>query len=347
MKYCLEEIKNKEIWDGLVSKSADDGFLYSSWSQLWLLGDLARKAYSASIYRILLKRDNVPVLMAEIIKCPLFFPLMGFSFLHIASGPIVIKGACEEHLGPFISKLEEISGLLKDALFLKMELPWLYSGSLENFLNKSGFVKSVTAMGLSSNNVAFLRLDRDISAIMSSMNQATRRQVKIAAAKGVTVRKAGSGQDFDLFWTLYQRTAKRKNFYTKPYSWCRGIYELSDDFGLSSDIFIAEYQGRAVAALLAQYYRETAFYTFGGTDIQEKVSPLKLLIWHSIKEAKNRGCVNYNLGHIDEKKLKDLIQFKNGFGAEEARYVGTYDYYFRPLDKWLSKLIRTIKQNPL
>lgn len=338
MSYCLEEIKDKEIWDGLVSKSIDNNFSCNSWAQLWLLGDMARKVYTMSVWRVLLKRDNIPVLMAEIIKCPLYVPLRGFFFLHVVGGPIVIRGAREEHLGPFISKLEEINGLLKNVLFLKMELPWLYNSSLENFLNRGGFVKSVNLVGLPTDRVALLNINRDIDAIMSSMNQTTRRHLKLTTTRGVTVRKADSDGDFDLFWELYQKTAKRKNFYPKPYLWCREIYKSADSFRFSSDIFIAEYQGRAVAALLAQYCRETAFYAFGGTHVQEKISPLKLLIWYSIKEAKSRGCVNYSLGGIDDKKREGLIQFKNGFGAEEVRYVGTYDYYFRPLDKLLFKL---------
>ena len=73
--------------------------------------------------------------------------------------------------------------------------------------------------------------------------------------------------------------------------------------------------------------------------------PNHALQWAAMRWARERGCETYDLwGVPDEEKavleaeftersgdLWGVYRFKRGFGGRLLRYVGTYDYVYRPL----------------
>lgn len=103
-------------------------------------------------------------------------------------------------------------------------------------------------------------------------------------------------------------------------------------------LFIAEYQGKTIAANLVNFFGPTATYTHGGWDWEYRslMAP-HLLQWEQIKEAKNRGCKAYDFWGIDKINWPGITRFKKGFGGKEVNYIGTFDLILK--QAWYSAYI--------
>ena len=67
-----------------------------------------------------------------------------------------------------------------------------------------------------------------------------------------------------------------------------------------------------------------------------------LLQWEQIKEAKKRGCIEYDFWGIDDKKWPGVTRFKKGFGGQEITYPGAFDLIFQPIWYRLYKIAKRI-----
>ena len=67
-----------------------------------------------------------------------------------------------------------------------------------------------------------------------------------------------------------------------------------------------------------------------------------LLQWEQIKEAKKRGCIEYDFWGIDDKKWPGVTRFKRGFGGREINYPNAHDLVFQPIWYLIYKIARKI-----
>src|SRR3989344_2110796 len=316
--FRFSEVGDKDAWDRLVS-SLEDCVPYQSWE----MGKLMESILGFSLKRFCVSQGNSTLLLAQVVKRRFF---ENSFFLHISQGPLFPRGYNEEVLAFFIENLKKEEFFVSNSGCLKVEPRLPYSTFLEESLLGMKFFKSqsVTILHPDKETIV-IDLLKSEDGLFKEMHPSAQRSLRKTFKKGVTVRRAKSRKDFDSFWNLFFNTAKRKGFYTFPRDWYFYIYNSPQ---IKSDIFLAEFNGNKAAAAFLIYFKETALYSFGGSIPVIGLSPLRLLLWETIKYAKNDGFKYFDLMGVDDGAAPGLSRFKRWFGGSKTINIGSYDYIF-------------------
>ncbi len=267
----------------------------------------------------------------------------GKTFLYAPRGPLVDFLSLKKPVGVFEIFLREVRQLAEreNAIFFRMDPEWAATKEIKEFLKRVGLRES--SKDVQPRETIILDLTKSEEEILASMRPKTRYNIRLAERKEVTVSKNESVTNgyFERVWPLFEETVKRDGFHLHT----RKYYEnmlVGGGSGLSGrvrsspsdpvgELFTAEYKGTILAANITIFFGPRATYLHGASsnDYRNSMAPY-LLHWETIKEAKRRGCTEYDLWGVSEKKWPGVTRFKRGFGGNEARYAGTYDY---PLDR--------------
>jgi lipid II:glycine glycyltransferase (peptidoglycan interpeptide bridge formation enzyme) len=177
-------------------------------------------------------------------------------------------------------------------------------------------------------------LTRGEDAILAAMSQNTRRKVRTATKKGVTVR-AGSTADLDILYDLYRVTGARDGFLIRPPEYYRLAWGTFIDAGLAHPL-IAEYEGQPIAHVILFRFGRTCWYFYGASADQHRDRmPNYLLQWEALRWAKEQGCVVYDMWgapstFTEDDPLWGVYQFKRGFRGTVIRTIGAWDYAPHP-----------------
>ncbi|GEM_PF-288400 len=183
-----------------------------------------------------------------------------------------------------------------------------------------------------------LNLNQTTDRLVENMHHKTRYNIKLAKRKGVTTRVLVENE-YEIFWELLQQTARRQHIKTHNKSYYQVLSRIQEPPDCFSKIFLAEYQGVAMAAIMVMFYQNTAIYLHGGTnELHRNVMAPHLLQWCSIREAQRLSMRYYDFYGIAphdadvSHPLTGVGRFKRGFGGIEVNYVGTYELVFHA--KW-------------
>lgn len=170
--------------------------------------------------------------------------------------------------------------------------------------------------------------------ILAAMSGNTRRKIRAAAKKGVTIRSA-SVADLPLLYQLYQVTGARDGFLIRPFNYYRRAWAHFMRAGLAQ-AFIAEYDGKAIAHVILFHFGRKCWYFYGASANEERARmPNYALQWEAIKWAKAQGYAVYDMwGAPDEFDASDSLwgvyQFKRGFRGQLTRHIGAWDFAAHP-----------------
>jgi hypothetical protein len=151
------------------------------------------------------------------------------------------------------------------------------------------------------------------------------RNLKKAEKTGVTVREGSSEHDLRAFYGLYLDTMKRHR--TLPRAWRQMVLdrELLGPSG-AFRLFLAEHEGRPVAAGLFHAYGDTVDLLYNGSDLRERDLRANFaLYWHAIRWAAENGFGRFDWGEAQEGG--NLSRFKAQWSAEP---VPEYRYDYAP-----------------
>jgi lipid II:glycine glycyltransferase (peptidoglycan interpeptide bridge formation enzyme) len=185
-----------------------------------------------------------------------------------------------------------------------------------------------------------LAIDRSDDELLAGMKPKWRYNVKLAEKKGVTVESEGSSGLSD-FYALYETTASRDKIAIHPRSYYERLFSL-EPTNLAEPrpdlrLWMARYEGRALAAIITVFYRGEATYLYGASsDEHRNLMPAYALQWSAIRAAREAGCVSYDFYGIPpvddpDHPMSGLYRFKTGFGGQVRHYAGAWDYVLRPL----------------
>jgi len=230
----------------------------------------------------------------------------------------------------FLNKIKEIAKQ-ENTIFFKAESFDLARGKPD--LEKFGFKKSTN---IQPKKTLILDTSKSEQELLNQMHYKTRYNIKLADKKGISVKKDKS--KFEDFWQLIQETSKRDSFRPHPKEYYRKMLEIP-----GIELFVAEFKGKIIAANVVVFYDKQAIYLHGASDYEYRnlMAPY-LLQWEQIKEAKKRGCLEYDFWGIDERKWPGVTRFKKGFGGREVEYPGAFDLVFQPIWYKIYKIARKI-----
>jgi lipid II:glycine glycyltransferase (peptidoglycan interpeptide bridge formation enzyme) len=184
--------------------------------------------------------------------------------------------------------------------------------------------------------------------ILAGMEKQHRYLVRRAEKDGVTVRSSTDSADLQIFMDLHNETVRRHSFTPYPEGYFQSQLEL---FGADDQIriFIAEFEGKPMAAGVIMYYEGVASYHHGASTSDpayRKIPASYLLQWEAIREALRRKCHTYNFWGIapegDKKHpFYGITHFKKGFGGRlhqllhcrDLPITGRYTLVYL-LEKW-------------
>jgi lipid II:glycine glycyltransferase (peptidoglycan interpeptide bridge formation enzyme) len=263
-------------------------------------------------------------------------PIWGASMLYSPRGPV-----CDYADKAVLTDLKQgIDALAKDhkAYLYKMDPDVAADDEAFLALAKAmGFRQFMGGTGFETIQARFnyrLYLDgRDENALLMNLTQQTRRNVRIAMKKGVEVRIVGK-EGLGDFMRLMTVTGERDGFAIRSKSY---FAKMLDSLGGYARLYMAYYEGKAVAGALTTNYAGKTCYIYGASDNEHRnVMPNYLIQWEMIRWAVETGCTVYDFqgisGNLEDEDdhLYGLYRFKRGFNGRVDELAGEFDFLYKP-----------------
>ena len=338
MRLHIKEAHDRDSWNDQLRRLPKAHILQS-----WDWGEFKRDTVGWQPTRLIFERDGAVVAMASVGRRRLG-PLQ---VMYVARGP-ALDYADAALVEAVVGELESLAAR-SGAVWLKIDpavtLATGMPGSdddqenpegqqIKRLLQRRGWTFSESQVQF--RNTVALDLERPEPEILMAMSGNTRRKVRTATKKGVTVREAGLA-DLATLYALYQETAARDGFIIRPFPYYERAWAAFMRRGLAHGL-IAEYAGTPIAHVILFRFGATCWYFYGASaNAERQRMPNYLLQWEAIKWAKAQGCARYDLWGapdvFDESDpLWGVWGFKRGFRGTLSRQLGAWDYAPRP---WL------------
>jgi lipid II:glycine glycyltransferase (peptidoglycan interpeptide bridge formation enzyme) len=266
---------------------------------------------------------------------------MGRSYLYCPKGPVVVAGR-----GALNVLLDGMKKLAKKegAIFLRFE-PAFETGYSKVILEQLN-VHAVNEVQPKSTWV--LNISKTEKELLAGMKQKTRYNIHLAEKKKLVVRTSSDLEDVEIFFDLAQETAKRNGINTHPKNYYIKMMESLSEHNIIV-LYLADYQGKTIAANLMIYYGDTVTYLHGGSnsDFRHLMAPY-LLHWEAIKDARKEGYRFYDFGGVSDEsdtghKWAGISRFKRGFGGRQLDSVGTFDLPYSNLWYKIYSIVRKFR----
>lgn len=338
----------RQQWNDFVAEAPDFSLLQSyEWGEF-------KEQLGWKAIRLAARQEGRITAAAQLLIKPA--PLGLFSVGYVPRGPLVDW----EDRTTTTALLEALHGESRRhrAIFTKIEPPVLHSTEAHGCLQQYGFRASPYAN--QPRATIAVDLTQDLDTILLQMRKQTRRDIRRAGRKGVTVRR-GSLEDLPAFYKLMEITGQRGEFSPRMREYYRHEWQT---FARSkqSVLLMAFYQDQLLAMQMAYYFGKHAAAFHGASSREHtKLCPNHLLVWEAIKWAKALGCETYDLWGIPPEVgqavhegrepptprrtdgLWGVYHFKSGFSKDIVYYVGAYDSVYFP---FLYRLITNKFLNP-
>jgi peptidoglycan pentaglycine glycine transferase (the first glycine) len=323
-------------WDALAGQSAESGFMQSSaWAAF-------KRAEGYATPRIGLFEAGELRGGASLLLYPAD---RGEGFLLCPEGPVLPwQGPARARDG-----LRQILAVARDlaeargGLGLRIEphLPPPAPSLLRNWAR--------APVDLTPVHTLMLDLTLPDEALRAQMRPKGRYNLGLSARHGVRVVGSEQARDLACFYGLFEETARRHGFFAEPYGFFLNLGAALFPAG-QARLFLAEWDGETVAAILVVFFGRRATYLYGGSSIRHRhVMPGYALQWAAMQTARARGCREYDLYGYDPFGLPDhlyagISRFKRQFGGTRCDRMGAYDYLF--YDRLADRLIDQL-QGPM
>lgn len=349
-----ETITSQTIWDDQLRQMP-----YNHVLQTWAWGEFKRLATGWQPLRWLYRREQESVAMVNVGMrrvgplCVLYAPKgpalayedadltaavlddlqrqaarMGAIWLKIDPDVVVATGVPDETDGDDIDTPDATGQRVQGQLRARQ---WRYSDDQVQFPN------TIT-----------LDLTQSEDDLLAAMSQNTRRKVRTAAKKEVSIR-AGGVDDIEMLYRLYTTTGSRDEFALRPYEYYRQAWQMMMQAG-HAHALIAEYAGEPIAHVILFHFGRKCLYFIGASSNQERNRmPNYALQWQAMLWAKAQGYTTYDMWGaptvFDESDtMWGVYQFKRGFRGTVVRYIGAWDYVpYPPLYAAYTQLIPRVR----
>jgi len=318
------EITERLAWNEALLKLPYNHVLQSyEWGQF-------KAQYGWKPLRLLFEENGSVRAAASILRRS--FPHLPLCIMYVPKGP-ALDYSDDKLLQRVLSTLEDVARR-NHAIFIKidpdvcLEDPNSLSTQVTTTLKRRGW--QLSSEQIQFRNTILIDLMQEDDELLMAMKSKTRYNVRLAGRRGVEVRW-GELADLPLFYEMYVETSSRDEFIIRPFAYYRHAWQAFIEANLAQ-LFIAEYEGQALAGLILFRFGKKVWYMYGASrDLHRNLMPNHLLQWEAMRWAKAQGCAVYDLwGAPDVPDESDplwgIYKFKEGFGGQFVPHIGAYDY---------------------
>ena len=342
-KISIREVKTEADYAPERSFPASNftqGFRYGQWQE----------AMGRKVFRFVIREADASIGYFQVVIYPL---TKGKAYGYIPHGPVLARLLDTEIAAALRETLSRV-GRENNLAFVRFDIsPKEYAG---NALGQSSPIASYYGAYFQSKYDWVLNIGRSEKEILTDMHQKTRYSIGLAERKGVTVKKVTGSElleYFETFYALLLETSIRGKFALHPKEYYRHMFQ-SGKIDPSIVLYVAYYEGEILAAHMVIFYGTTAFYPFGGSRRDKReVVPAYALHWQAIRDAKERGCTEYNFGAIDtgeavtHENWSGISDFKRKWGGRVVVHADFRDLVLKPFwyylyigRKYLKRLLK-------
>lgn len=327
---------DKEQWNAFVAGHPTGDLLQSfEW------GELKRRSGGWQPIRIAVEEDGKIIAAASILKRKL--PRLAKCIFYAPRGPVC--DFSDPRILPALFDAVNEHARREGAILLKIDPPVnIEATGVVQSLQKLGFARVADPSGfggIQPRCVMQLDLTPSLDDLLAGCKPKWRYNIRLAEKKGVTVRSDCTKDDLRAFYELLKETAVRDRFIVRGFSYYEDMWDVLVEAGYAK-LFLAEYEGEAVAAALSFIFGDKCWYTYGASSNRHRnVMPNHLMQWRMIEWAKESGCVVYDFRGVSPNRAEDpndhlygLNRFKEGFGAQFVEYIGEFDLPYSRFWHW-------------
>ncbi len=185
--------------------------------------------------------------------------------------------------------------------------------------------------------------DKTEEELLQSFESKTRYNIRLATKKGVTIRE-GKREDLETFYNIMKTTGSRDEFFIRPLSYFQKIYDSMGQEHVK--LFIAEYEGKAIAAVFPILYGNKVWYLYGGSSNEHRnLMPNYLLQWTMIKWALENKCEWYDFRGVSGFKSENdpqygVYKFKKGFNPTFMEFINEMYIIYNPFVNTMFNIIK-------
>jgi peptidoglycan pentaglycine glycine transferase (the first glycine) len=324
------------VWDALVSETQGSFLQTTAWREV-------KGKWGWASKRVGLESNGRLIAGIQILFRAL--PL-GFTIAYAPRAPLLLSYNPKllESLWQAVHRLCR----QQRAILLTIEPDWQLPTPRTVELSAARFRPAPATVQPSATIMVDLRVSEE--EILAQMHQKWRYNIRLAGRKEVMVR-IGNEADIPTFHALTQTTGERDEFAVRPAQYYADVYRA---FGSQARLFIAEFEGKALGAIMVVTVGHTATYLYGASSNEERQRmPNHALQWAAIQQAKADGCDWYDFwgippevpddGNVEEPGtggLWGVFRFKQGFGGKVIKYPGAFDYVYNQPGYWVYSYIR-------
>ena len=301
-------------------------------------------------HEVVVSRDSNNKIVAGMVVLIQTVPGFKSSFLYSPRGPV-----CDLHdreiLADLISAVKELAKKYNAHIF-KIDPNILISDDeFINIVKDLGFVHFTGGKNFETIQSRFnYRLyinNRTEEELFANFHSKTRYNIRVAQKHGVEV-KICSKEHLDDFIRIMRVTGERDKFNIRPKNY---FVRMLDSLGDNVRLYMAFYQGKAIAGAITTNYAGQTCYVYGASDNNHRnVMPNYLVQWEMIKWAVETGCYVYDFqgvsGDVSDptNPLYGLYRFKKGFNGQLDELAGEFDLVFKPVTNKLINIGIDLKE---
>lgn len=329
----FDEVFDATMWNNLIQQFPEANFLQS-----WQWGDAHTTLDSVVVRRVVKQNDIVVGLFSGIIK-----NARRGRYFEIPGGPLIDWS--NKELAKVVSDELKKIAKINQCVFIRIRPQHLSTEVSVTALRNLGFQRA--PMHLHAEDTSIIDVSKDTEALLSSMRQQTRYEVKRAIKQKIVVTKNHSLEAIDEFYALQHSTAHRQNFIPPSHNSLRSYQQA---FGEALTVYKAEKEGVLLNLALVIAYGNEVDYFEAASSIDAKKEPgAYAIVWQSIQDAKTAGVSRYNLWGIAPDKMpnhryRGVTIFKRGFGGNDVHYVPAHDLVVNPVRYSLNYIVETVRK---
>lgn len=172
--------------------------------------------------------------------------------------------------------------------------------------------------------------------LLANMKSKTRYNIRVAQKHSVEIVEDNSTKAFEDYLRLTAETTKRQKFYAHGAEYHQQMWKVMKQSGIAH-LFVAKYQKQILATYIFFVFNKVLYYPYGASTREHReVMPTYALFWEAIKFGQKMGCQLFDMwgspgpNPSPHDPWYGFHQFKEGFGGELVKFIGTYDLVINP-----------------